>query len=254
MRCKGRLGYAVCDVMGWTHSGDDEDTIFELRTPLYGMIDAQDLFDEYFETQLVDYGLVMACEDITKHIWVKVPPTLRASVNGIPRWEASDISFSLGKYVDDTRYGGQGDESIQFEIFLEDTIGLRESGKVSKMLSKEYDLGKSLDGKFSHRMTMHMQPTIQKYVRDMKEICLEKKIALERETQAALDPEVGAAEVRFSNPSGTEVGLACRCVLIAGARNAARDPSNALTLHSIATASRANDHRDGARNLQAGQH
>ena len=178
MRCRGRLGYAVCDVMGWKHSGDENDTIFELRTPLYGMIDAQDLFDEYFATKLVEYGLVMACEDITKHIWVKVPPALRGSdADNVPKWQASDITFTLGKYVDDTRFGGQDSEAAMFEVFLEDTIGLRESNRVSRMLSKEYDLGKSIDGKFSHRMTMNMQPTIQKYVRDMKEICLEKKIS-----------------------------------------------------------------------------
>ena len=88
---------------------------------------------------------------------------------------------------------------------------------------------------------------------------LEKKIALERETQAALDPEVGAAEVIFAQSASTVCVASAQSTVLeltllqftTGASHAERDPSDAIALLTTTAEARANDHRDGASDLQA---
>ena len=90
LRMNDRLCEIVDGLLGEAFTpGKSRDTIYELDSPLYGMLDAGDHFDIFYAKiieaytyvgkkngTLLTYVMVLAHEEVTKHIFVLVPREL----------------------------------------------------------------------------------------------------------------------------------------------------------------------------------
>jgi hypothetical protein len=144
---------------------------------------------------LLTYVMVLAHEEVTKHIFVLVPREKAID------WTPLDYIFGVSKYVDDSRMAGEDGPTIDFEIYLEDKIGLRESSGLGKMLSKDYELFTGLDSsKLAHRLVMTMNRTALKYSAAAKAKYLERGATFPSTpalTPAAVTPSINLSESKL---------------------------------------------------------